>query len=101
MGRIQKISEATLGTSAAGAAGGGQFNRTQTFYDAGLDAFWELDFFGRVRRSIEALTADYQAFEAQQYAIFISVAAEVARTYVETRGAQYQLLVARRNAENQ
>ncbi len=94
----QKISEATISTSAAGTGG---FDRTQTFYDAGLDAFWELDFFGRVRRSIEALTADYQAFQARQYSVFISVAAEVARTYVETRGAQYQLAVARRNADNQ
>src|SRR5680860_278832 len=102
----EKISESTSSggfgtgsTSGSGTTGG--FDRTQTFYDAGLDASWELDFFGRVRRSVEALTADYQAFEARQYAVFISVAAEVARTYVEARGAQYQLNVARRNAGNQ
>jgi outer membrane protein TolC len=27
-------------------------------YSAGFDAFWELDFFGRVRRSVEAHTAE-------------------------------------------
>ncbi len=102
----EKISESAAGGGIAtavvpsGVTDGG-FDRTQTFYDAGLDAFWELDFFGRVRRSIQALTADYQAFEAQQSAVFISVAAEVARTYVEARGAQYRLNVARRNADNQ
>jgi multidrug efflux system outer membrane protein len=95
----QKFSEAG-GTTGFGAGAGG-FDRTQTFYDAGLDASWELDFFGRIRRSIEALAADYDAFRAQQYAVFISVAAEVARTYVELRGAQYQLAVAQRNARNQ
>ncbi len=31
--------------------------RSTEFYDAGFDAFWELDFFGRVRRGLEASTA--------------------------------------------
>lgn len=101
----EKFSESSSsgGSATGGTSGGdtGGFDRTQTFYDVGLDASWELDFFGGVRRSIESLSADYQAFEAQPYAVFISVAAEVARTYVEARGAQYQLNVARRNASNQ
>jgi outer membrane protein TolC len=54
----QKISELTIRTSAAGAGGAREFDLIQTFYDAGLDAFWELDFFGRVRRSVEAFAAD-------------------------------------------
>ena len=29
-------------------------DRDQDYYDAGFDAFWELDFFGRVRRGVEA-----------------------------------------------
>jgi outer membrane protein, multidrug efflux system len=73
----------------------------QDYYDSGFDAFWELDFFGRVRRGIEASTAQLQSAEANVYATQVSVTAEVARNYFELRGAQQQLAVARRNADNQ
>jgi multidrug efflux system outer membrane protein len=76
-------------------------DREQDFYDSGFDAFWELDFFGRVRRGVEASTAQMQSAEASVYATQVSVTAEVARNYFELRGAQQQLEVARRNAENQ
>jgi multidrug efflux system outer membrane protein len=76
-------------------------DREQDFYDSGFDAFWELDFFGRVRRGVEASTAQLQSAEASVYATQVSVTAEVARNYFELRGAQQQLEVARRNAENQ
>ena len=76
-------------------------DREQDFYDSGFDAFWELDFFGRVRRGLEASTAQLQSAEASVYATQVSVTAEVARNYFELRGAQQQLEVARRNSENQ
>ena len=38
--------------------------RSTEFYDAGFDAFWELDFFGRLRRGLEASTAQLGAVEA-------------------------------------
>ncbi len=71
------------------------------FYDAGFDAFWELDLFGRVRRNIEAQSAEVQAAEATLRDAQVSVTAEVARTYFELRGTQAQLAVARRNVDNQ
>ena len=76
-------------------------DREQDFYDSGFDAFWELDFFGRVRRQVEASSAEVQSAEAGVYATQVSVTAEVARNYFELRGAQDQLAVARRNADNQ
>lgn len=76
-------------------------DRNQDYYDAGFDAFWELDFFGRVRRGIEAQSALVQAAEADFYAGQVTVTAEVARNYFELRGAQQRLAVARRNAVNQ
>ncbi|HWK49309.1 MAG TPA: TolC family protein, partial [Steroidobacter sp.] len=77
------------------------FARDQDYYDAGFDAFWELDFFGRVRRNVEANSALVQAAEAGVYSTQVSVTAEVARNYFELRGAQQRLEVAQRNAENQ
>lgn len=74
----------------------------RTSLDTGsFDAYWELDFFGRVRRSVEASKAGEAAFAADLRSAQISVAAEVARTYFDLRGAQEQLAVARRNADNQ
>lgn len=75
--------------------------RDQDYYDAGFDAFWELDFFGRVRRGVEARSAEVQSAEAGVYDTQVSITAEVARNYFELRGAQQRLEVARRNAANQ
>jgi len=74
---------------------------TQRFYDAGFDAFWELDFFGGVRRNIEARSAQVQGAEAGLRDAQVSVTAEVARTYFELRGEQARFAVAWRNVENQ
>ncbi|HXW75263.1 MAG TPA: efflux transporter outer membrane subunit [Steroidobacteraceae bacterium] len=71
------------------------------YYDAGFDAFWELDVFGRVRRNVEAQNAQVQGAEATVRDAQVSVTAEVARTYFELRGEQTQLAVAWRNVENQ
>jgi multidrug efflux pump len=70
-------------------------------YDAGFDATWELDFFGRVRRSLQASTAEVAALEASRREVLISLVAEVARNYFELRGAQHGLEVANKNAQNQ
>src|SRR5690606_2252827 len=66
----------------------------EEIYDASFDAFWELDFFGRVRRAVEASTAEAQSAEASLRDAQVIVAAEVARVYFELRGQQSQLEVA-------
>lgn len=70
-------------------------------YSLGFDASWELDLFGRVRRSVEAARAESEGAEAGLRDAQVSVAAEVARNYFELRGAQRQLAVARSNRDNQ
>jgi multidrug efflux system outer membrane protein len=70
-------------------------------YDASFDAFWELDFFGRVRRGVEAASADAEGAEASLRDAQVIIVAEVARTYFELRGQQTELAVAQRNVENQ
>jgi multidrug efflux system outer membrane protein len=75
--------------------------RESEVYDAGFDAFWELDFFGRVRRGLEASNAELGAVEAARRDTLVIVTAEVTRTYFELRGEQQQLDVARRNVDNQ
>jgi len=69
--------------------------------DVGFDAFWELDFFGRVRRGVQAARAEEQASAASLRDVQVTVTAEVARNYFVLRGLQEQLAVAVRNADNQ
>ena len=76
-------------------------DREQRLYDLTLDAVWELDFFGRVRRTVQAATADANAATEALRDTFVIVSAELARTYFELKGARYRLSVAQRNAENQ
>lgn len=70
-------------------------------YDAGFDATWELDFFGGVRRGIQARNAQLEGEVANLHDAQVSVIAEVARNYFELRGEQTQLAVARANVKNQ
>jgi multidrug efflux system outer membrane protein len=77
----------------------GVADRDTDLFHAGFDASWELDFFGRVRRAIEAGTADVGAAEASRRDVMVSLLAEVASNYFDLRGAQNQLAVARQNAE--
>jgi outer membrane protein, multidrug efflux system len=74
---------------------------TTKLYDAGFDATWELDFFGGVRRNIEARNAELEGEVANLHDAQVSVIAEVARNYFELRGEQTQLAVARANVKNQ
>jgi outer membrane protein, multidrug efflux system len=76
-------------------------DRDIELFDGGFDASWELDFFGRVRRSIEASSAQVEAAEASRQDVTVSLLAEVARNYFELRGGQNRLAVARQNAVNQ
>ncbi|MFN0305036.1 MAG: efflux transporter outer membrane subunit [Burkholderiales bacterium] len=80
---------------------GSRSDRNRDAYFARLEPFWEIDFFGRVRRSIEARVAELGAAEAGLYAAHVAVAGELARTYFELRGLQRSLAVARENARNQ
>ncbi|HEY7681422.1 MAG TPA: TolC family protein [Gemmatimonadales bacterium] len=73
----------------------------QSVWDAGFDASWELDVFGRLRRNIQAQGALLGAAQEDVRNVLVSLTAELARAYFELRGAQEQLEVARRNAENQ
>src|SRR5690606_12144415 len=85
-------------SAAAGFPGAPGVGDAETFYDAGFDANWEIDFFGRSRRGVEALRGDLGAQEAARADVLRSVLAEVVRAYVELRGSQARLTVGRGNA---
>ena len=87
--------------SADQAPGVARADRDGESYSAGINASWELDLFGRVRRGVEAQRADTAASAADLAALQVAIVGEVARSYVELRGLQERLRVAQENAGNQ
>ena len=65
-------------------------------YRLSADVFFELDLFGRLRRSTEAARAQLLATEEAQRSITISLVASVASTYMLLRDLDAQLAIARR-----
>jgi len=75
--------------------------QTRENYATSLDAGWELDIFGGVRRSVEAAEADIQAYQARVYGAQATLAAEVAISYVQLRTLQERLRINRDNLAHQ
>jgi len=73
----------------------------QNVWDAGLHLSWEVDVFGRIRKTTQARGALIAAGEEDVQDLQVLLASELASAYFDLRGAQDRLQVARRNAENQ
>ncbi|MCX8957323.1 efflux transporter outer membrane subunit [Erwinia psidii] len=57
-------------------------------YQGSFDASWELDLWGKVRRQVEAADAQQQESLESRNDALVSLEAEVARTWLQLRGAQ-------------
>jgi outer membrane protein, multidrug efflux system len=86
-------------------AGGGVSVATlapfRELFQVGLDAAWELDIFGGTRRSVEAATADLKAAVEDRRDVFVTLVGEVGLNYLNLRGFQQQIYIARKNLEAQ
>ncbi|HKH80756.1 MAG TPA: efflux transporter outer membrane subunit [Methylovirgula sp.] len=106
-GLLGLFGQQTPGTEASGAfgtgAGGAPTNLATTLsspfslWQQGFDASWELDLWGKVRREVEAADAQVDVAADQRRDILISSLAELARDYVQLRGIQEQIKIARDN----
>lgn len=67
----------------------------------GLNLAWEIDLFGRVRRSIEAAAAELGSLEAVRHGVQVALLADVGRAYLDLRGNQRRLDVAEGNVRVQ
>lgn len=86
-------SRSAAATTLAGTSGG----VTRNLYQAGLDAAWELDIFGGVRRDVEAANADVLAAVEDRRNVLVTLTAEVALNYIDLRGFQQQIAIAQQN----
>lgn len=90
------VSDATLLPTVVAAGNATEGNSTST-REAMLQANWELDFWGKYRRSIESTFAGYQGAIAAYYTADVSLASMVARTYINIRNLESLIRVARTN----
>ena len=70
-------------------------------WNAGFNVSWELDFWGRFRRSIEAADADLEASVASFDDVLVTLLADVGANYIQYRTFQERIVVAKRNIEFQ
>jgi NodT family efflux transporter outer membrane factor (OMF) lipoprotein len=70
-------------------------------YGVGIDAIWELDFWGRYRRGIEAADANLAGSIANYDDMLVTLTGEVASAYVILRTLEERLAIAQRNVDVQ
>ena len=105
----QRASENGLLSSLAGASGGAAHGAPAPpppspwgdLFEVGFDASWELDLWGKVRRGVEAADASVLAAEQARGDAAVSLTAEVARTYLQLRGARLQEAIAHADIDDQ
>ena len=95
-------------TSSAGQSGGttsgggfGIGNQLINIFQFGFDAQWELDFFGGIRRAIEAADATVDSELENSRAVLVTLLGDVARNYIELRSNQKLADITQNNLNNQ
>ena len=73
----------------------GQFSSVYNQFSHSLDASWELDLWGKQRRSIESAEAGLDAADEELRNVMVSLYAEVALNYIDVRRYQNELTVAK------
>jgi NodT family efflux transporter outer membrane factor (OMF) lipoprotein len=92
------------GAASSGAAGAAQSSAppsTFNLFQVGFDSTWELDLFGKTRRSVEAADDAVRSSQAARAAIEVSMTAEIARTYFALRGQQQRHNIALEDIKTQ
>jgi multidrug efflux system outer membrane protein len=87
------------GSGSSGASGG--IPPFRELFQAGLDASWELDVFGGTRRNLEAATADLRAAVEDRRDVLVTLVGDVGSNYINLRGFQQQIDIARKNLKAQ
>lgn len=98
-GRLQ-TSEGSLTHTPQGDLPGGSRDTERSIYTASADVSWEIDLFGRIRRTTEAEQALFLGTQEAQRGVVIALVADVARAYFELGDFDRRLTIARRTLES-
>ena len=99
--RYPQTQVATAGATVTGTGDDSIADSSVTQYDLGAAVAWELDFWGKYRRGIEAAGANFNATVADFNDVVVLLTAQVADTYVVIRSIEEQLAVARQSVTTQ
>ncbi|WP_043832998.1 efflux transporter outer membrane subunit [Muricoccus aerilatus] len=77
------------------------YGRTSGYSTGGFDASWEIDLWGRNRRTVQAAAANAELAEAEADDALLTLLGDVARSYVELRGTQAGIETTNLTIENQ
>jgi NodT family efflux transporter outer membrane factor (OMF) lipoprotein len=94
-------SEAVPPFKSAPGAGSPFGPREQDVFQAGFDASWEIDVFGGVKRDKVAALAEVQAAQEGERELLVTLLGDVARSYIDLRGAQQQLHILAKTVRSQ
>ncbi|NHO33099.1 efflux transporter outer membrane subunit [Acetobacter sp. LMG 1636] len=104
LGLLGTMEQAGAGTIANGAQGfgptalpGSVGNPSFNLPQYGMSASWEVDFWGHVRRQVEAATAAMHGTEEMRRDVMVSLMAETAQDYIDLRGVQAQIGILQHN----
>jgi NodT family efflux transporter outer membrane factor (OMF) lipoprotein len=89
-----------LGGRTGGVPTAGRVTDPFDLFQGGFDASWELDLWGRVRRAVESADANVDASTEARRQILVASLAELARDYIQLRGTQDALRIARSNLKS-
>lgn len=76
-------------------------DRSFNFFEVGFDVEWELDLFGMRAHEIAAMKAQEESVQENLCAIWVTLSAEIGRTYIELRGLQQRLQIVQQTAQIQ
>jgi len=92
-------SRTSKNTLSSPSQGGG--NPERNLFETGFDAAWEIDIFGGERRKVEAADATLEASVEDRGDVSVTLLGDVAKSYIDLRGYQRRLVVARDNLKAQ
>jgi len=92
------VSRSKVGPGILGGAGGPVPNASN-FYSASMTMSWELDIWGRIRRSNEAATATLLATEDARRAVWLTLVSDLAQAYFQLLALDVQLQIARNSTD--
>ncbi len=104
---IRKATESSLFPQIGASASAGRQDQgfsgvsSDSFYEAGFDASFELDIFGVNRKNISAADASILQREALFHNVSLTLIADITRNYIEYRTSQNLYAIAQKNLESQ
>jgi NodT family efflux transporter outer membrane factor (OMF) lipoprotein len=97
----RRLNSSASSSSTSQAGSFGLSNQIINLLQLGIDAQWEVDFFGGVQRAIEVADATIDSEVEHRRDVLVTLLGEVARNYIELRGNQQLIVITEANLRSQ